>query len=446
MTPLRWSRRDLGKLAGTGFLAAALRAFQAQAQTAMTPKRIVLFFTPHGTVWNRWRPQGTPTVTNFTLPYILEPLAPFQQKLVLLDGVGLPADGPGAPHTRGPAVLFTGSPLADDMTFQRSDCSGGCSFGWNTYRSVDQEIATRLGTTTPYRSLEFGVMSGGGFPGAHISYSAPAQPNTPWQDPYVAFAQLFANRVGDAQAQDRKLARRLNVLAAVNGDLKSLQTKVSTADKTRLQAHVDALAQVQRSLQTSGAMCTLPAQPEHKTSTDLMWRPWAMDRQIELLASSLACGLTQVASLQFRPGENDGGAQGIYDWLGQTSEHHLATHDTGQAAQDQIADIYRWYAGRFAYLLQKLDSFPEATGTLLDHTLVVWGTEIGEGANHDISNVPFVIAGGGLEGVTGGRYLKFPAGTMNQRLLVSLCQYMGLTDVQTFGTIDHGSGKLPDLL
>ena len=171
-----------------------------------------------------------------------------------------------------------------------------------------------------------------------------------------------------------------------------------------------------------------------------------MDRQIELLASSLACGLTQVASLQFRPGENDGGAQGIYDWLGQTTEHHLATHDSSTAAQDQIADIYRWYAGRFAYLLQKLDSFPEANGTLLDHTLVVWGSEVGNGATHDITNVPFVIAGGGLEGIAGGRYLQFPSGTMNQRLLVSLCHYMGFTDVQTFGTIDQGTGKLPDLL
>jgi hypothetical protein len=446
MTPLRWSRRDLGKLAGTGFLAAALRAFRAEAQTATPLKRIVLFFTPHGTVWDRWRPQGTPTVTNFTLPYILEPLASYQQKLVLLDGIGLPPDGPGAPHTRGPAVLFTGSPLASDNTFQRTDCSGGCTFGWNTYHSVDQEIATRLGGATPYKSLEFGVSSGGGFPGAYISYSAPAQPNPPMQDPYVAFQQLFANQVGSATDKDRKLARRLNVLRAVNGDLASLKTKVSTADATRLQAHVDSLAQIQHALQTSGAMCALPAQPAQKTTSDPMWRTWAMDRQIELLASSLACGLTQVASLQFRPGENDGGAQGIYDWLGQTTEHHLATHDSSTAAQDQIADIYRWYADRFAYLLQKLDSFPEATGTLLDHTLVIWGSELGEGRTHDITNVPFVIAGGGLEGVTGGRYLQFPAGTMNQRLLVSLCHYMGFTDVQTFGTIDQGTGKLPDLL
>ncbi len=446
MTSMLWSRRDLGKLAGTGFLAAALRSFQAQAQTQTIPKRIVLFFTPHGTVWDRWRPAGTPTPTNFALPYILQPLQAFKSKLTLVDGVGLPGDGPGAPHTRGPAVLFTGSPLANDGTFTRSDCSGGCSFGWNTYRSVDQEIANRLGTATPYKSLEFGVSSGGGFPGSHISYAGPGAPNPPRQDPFVAFQQLFSNQIGTVAAKQRKLARRLNVLDAINGDLQSVQGRVSTADKLRLDAHVSSLSQIQHALQTAQASCTLPPTPDHKLTNDPLWRPWAMDRQIELLASSLACGLTRVGSLMFRPGENDGGAQGIYDWLGQTSEHHLATHDSGVPAQNQLADIYRWYAGRFAYLLQKLDSFTEDEGTLLDHTLVIWGSELGDGRTHDITNVPFVVAGGGLHGVTGGRYLRYPAGTLNQRLLVSACHYMGFTDVNTYGTVDKGSGKLSGLL
>lgn len=440
---MSFSRRDLGRYASTALVAAALRALKAEAQTQTIPKRIVLFFTPHGTVWNKWRPSSQ---TNIVFPYILEPLAPLQSKVTLLEGVGLPPDGPGAPHTRGPAVLFTGSPLANDSTFARSDCSGGCSFGWNTYHSVDQEIANRLGSVTPYPSLEFGVSSGGGFPGAHISYAAPAQPNPPRQDPYVAYQQLFQPLTGTQAQRDRLLARRLRVLDAVNGDLKALKGKVSAADQLRLDSHAAALSQIQSSLQNNAGMCALPAAPQHLTNSDPMWRTWAMDRQIELLASSLACGLTRVASLQFRPGENDGGAQGIYDWLGQTTEHHLTTHDTSQPAQDQIADIYRWYAGRFAYLLQKLDSFTEAQGTLLDHTLVVWGTEIGEGSNHDIGNIPFVIAGGGLEGVVGNRYLTFPGGTMVHRLLVSMCHFMGFTDVDTYGTIDHGTGPLAGLL
>lgn len=441
---MNFTRRDFGRLATTSLVAAALRAYQAEAQTQAVPKRVVLFFTPHGTVWNQWRP-ADPRVNAPVLPYILEPLAPRQSKVVVVDGVGLPSDGPGAPHTRGPAVLFTGSPLANDATFNRSDCSGGCTFGWNVSHSVDQEIANRLGTATPFPSLEFGVVSGGGFPGAHISYKGPAVPNPPRQDPYVAFQQLFASRTGTQAERERVFNRRQNILDAVNGDLRALNGRIARADQQRLDAHAQALSELQATLRNSAGMCTFPAQPPQKMTSDPMWRPWATDRQIELLASSLACGLTRVASLQFRVGENDGGANGIYSWLGQTSEHHLATHDSSQPAQDQIAAIYRWYASRFAYLLEKLDSYTEAEGTLLDHTLVVWGSEVGDGRIHEIANVPFVIAGGGLGGVTGNRYLKYPAGTTNHRILVSLLHFMGYTDVTKFGTVDRGSGPLPNL-
>jgi hypothetical protein len=165
-----------------------------------------------------------------------------------------------------------------------------------------------------------------------------------------------------------------------------------------------------------------------------------------MLAASLACGLTRVGSLQFRPGENDGGQEGIYTWLGHTMEHHLTTHDSSAPAQAMITEIYRWYAERFAYLLTQLDRYPEADGgSLLDHTLVLWGSEIGEGATHSIDNVPFVIAGGGRGGVNGGQYLRVSS-AMVQRLLVTLCHYMGMSDIQTYGTIDHGSGPLAGIL
>jgi hypothetical protein len=213
-----------------------------------------------------------------------------------------------------------------------------------------------------------------------------------------------------------------------------------------LNAHAQAIADIQRTLQAKAAACTNPATPEARDEGSPGFRPWAMDRHIELLSASLACGLTRVASLQFRPGENDGGAEGIYDWLGQTQEHHLTTHDTSPEAQQRITEIYRWYASRFAYLLQTLDSYPETDGTLLDHTLVVWGSEIGEGSNHSIDNIPFVLAGGSRAGVRTGRYLRLAQGTMNHRLLVSMCHFMQFTDVDSFGGADIGKGPLPGLL
>lgn len=444
-----FSRRDLfkmtGSMVGSAAVASMLRAFQVEAATATIPKRVVMFFTPHGTVWNQWRPGATGTAFDLTKSNILSPLAPFAKKVVALEGVGLPVGGPGAPHTRGPAVLFTGSGLADDKTFTRADCSGGCSFGWNTSRSVDQEIANRLGAVTPYKSLEFGVVSGGGFPGSHISYAAPAQPMVPKQDPYVAFQQLFATLNASAADRLKEITRRQNVINAIRGDLTGLTGRISKSDLTRLQAHAESINEIETALQFAAQSCTVPAAPAKLAASDPTWRKVTVDRHSDLIAASLACGLTRVASLQYRPGENDGGSSGIYDWLGQTTEHHLSTHDTSQPAQDLIGAIYKWYAERFAYLLQQLDKYKEADGTsLLDHTMVVWGSEIGEGNTHDIKNVPFVVAGGGAAGLKLGQYLKI-APTMNHRLLVSMLHFMGYTDVNTFGNLDTGSGPLPGL-
>lgn len=438
-----FSRRRALQVVGSVAVASALKSFRAEAQMAAIPKRVVFFFTPHGTIFENWRPSGT--VNDFTLPYILEPLAPFRNRIAVLDGMGFKSGGPGAPHTRGPAVLFTGSPLADDGTFERSDCSGGCSFGWNTHHSVDQELAQRLQSSMPYGSLEFGVLSGGGFPGAHISYQAPGKPVPPRQNPRTAFQQLFGDRRLSEEERVRELNRRLDILATVQEDLTAVRGKVALDDFRRLESHAEALSSLQRSLGASLASCTLPAEPAAMSTSDPNYRPWAIDRQSELIAASLACGLSRVASLQWRVGENDGGASGLYSWLGHTSEHHLTSHDTSPEAKTRLSQIYRWYSERFAYLLQQLDSFPEADGTLLDHTLVVWGSELGDGYSHSIKNVPFVLAGGNKAGARMGQYLKFPSPVLHNRLLVSICHYMGYTDVQKFGTFDDGLGPISEL-
>src|SRR6201999_4266303 len=117
------------------------------------------FFTPHGTVWDNWRPSGSGS--SFSLSRILAPLAPVQKKLVVIDGLGIRADGVGAPHTKGPALLWTASPLSDDGTFERQDCSGGCTFGWNTGPSFDQVLVQKQKPTTPFATYELGVETGG---------------------------------------------------------------------------------------------------------------------------------------------------------------------------------------------------------------------------------------------------------------------------------------------
>ena len=111
-----------------------------------------------------------------------------------------------------------------------------------------------------------------------------------------------------------------------------------------------------------------------------------------------------------------------------------------------MTQIYTFFSQHFAYLLDRLDSIPEGNGTMLDNTLVVWGSELGKGNSHSFQNIPFVLAGGLAGSVKTGRFLNYPNTTMHNRLLVSICNLMGLPNIQTVGNTDTGTGPLPDLV
>jgi Protein of unknown function (DUF1552) len=439
------SRRRVLSMLSSIPVAASLRSLPADAAPGDIPKRVLLFFTPHGTLFDRWRP--TVAGGTFTLKNILAPLQPFKEKLSIIDGLGMTAGGPAVAHQRGPAALFTGSPLAKDATFDRPSVPGDQTFGWNTTPSVDQVIADRLGAVTPYRSIELGVACMGGVPGHHISYRGPAQPMTPRQNPRQAYVDLFGGFSQTGGDAARLTKRRLSVLNGVKQDLALVKSSVASADFRKLTAQADALAEIERGLQfgVSGT-CVSPTDPGEKPLTDVDFLPWQLARQMELAAAALACGLTRVASIQYRVGENDRGSQGIYRWLGQTSEHHLTSHDGSAEARAKLEEIYTWYSSQFAMLLQKLDSYKEIDGsTLLDHTMVVWGSELGTALTHDTKNVPFIVAGGGKAGLKTNQYVQLAPGGSNSRILVSLMHFMGFTDVQRFGTGDNGTGVLPAL-
>jgi Protein of unknown function (DUF1552) len=438
-----WKRRELlASLGASAALAPFVPLLNASGQESTVPKRLVLYFTPHGTVWNNWRPTGSGT--DFKLSRILASLAPVQKKIVVIDGLGVHDDGVGAPHTKGPALLWTASSLRDDGMFKRDDCSGGCTFGWNSGPSFDQVLAKRFAGTTKFNSYEFGVSSGGGQPGSHMIYSGDSKPVPPRQDPVAAWNELFADSVRPAAEVDALRTKRQLTIDLLNGELSQLETRVASADKPKVQAHREALHQLETQLLGPIVECTKPAKPNSaekpKDQADAM--PWTTDRQLELMVAAFTCDLTRIASFQFRPGENDGFP---YRFLGVTDEHHLTSHDSGPDAQEKLTKIYTWYAERFAAFLMKLDAIPEGAGTMLDNTLVIWGSEVGTGWNHDFKNVPFIVAGGGANGVMGGQYLKVAKGTMHNRLIVSAMRYMGAMDVESFGTLDKEKGTLEGL-
>jgi hypothetical protein len=435
------SRRSFLKQLGLGAGAAALfpwlrGATRARAAAGPVPK-LLLFFTPHGTVWDQFRPQGGET--DFTLSPILEPLAAHRARIVIVDGIEMVSGTDYyIPHTYTMPLLWTGSPIdTAGGGFCREDHGGRC-FGWNTGISVDQFIAARLDDALPYPTIELGYGCGGMHPAARTIYGAVGTPKSPVDDPTRAFNTFFGEVNPDLQAAARDALRRRSVLDAVRGDLSSRAAQLSAADRARLDAHASALRDLERSLVPSSVLCERPSAPVDVSAET------AIDRQSDMIAAVLGCGLTRIASFQLRIADND---NSLYPWVGLDSGgHHTLSHDSAAATQATLAQVYRWYAQRFAYLLDRLAATPDLDGSsLLDNTFVIWGSELGRAWDHDISNVPFIFAGGAAGKLAGGRYLKV-ASPRHNRVLVSACHAMGVTDVDEYGSLDNDVGPLAGLL
>lgn len=433
----RFGRRSLLRGAAAGGLAGLLPWTQrAFSQPEVMPKRLILFFTPHGTIFDsareneKWLPTGSET--DFALHPVMSSLVPFQDQLLVTHGIIKNHRGPdlGGPHTTGMPILWSGGGVAADGDFTR----GEIPFGWNTHASVDQLIAQALvdRDPTPFQSMTLGVSPGGAHPGSRMIYAAPGMPVTPVSSPAATFERFFAGSLPGEEA-DRERARRLSVLDAVRGELQALSPRMEMGARIRMESHTDAIRELELSLQRALTSCEAP-DPTFDAGLGQ-----EIDKQSELLATGLACGLTRIGSLQCRVGENDGR---VYDFLGHTVGHHSLTHREPDEP-DALAAIHRFYFERFAYLLGQLARFTEGDGTLLDNTLVVWGSDT-RGWDHNYA-APFVFAGGRGAGVRTGRYTRFE-GIEHNRMLVSLAHYMGVTEMETIGDTDEGRGPLSALL
>jgi hypothetical protein len=420
------SRRGFTAGLGAALLAAPFvgllsRTRRAGAATGTHAKRLVVFFSPNGTVPARWRPTGSETAFSFPAGSILEPLAAHRERLVVVEGLQFVGANN---HEGGMAAMLTGSGSAGDE-------SRGMS--------VDQYVAAAIGGTTRLRSLELGVQTSawGGSVQTRMSYSGAGQFAPPDDSPRGVYSRLY----GDAMpgGADVVLARRQSVLDAVKGDLGDLRTRLGTEEQHKLDQHMTSLRELERVL--GGGSCSggtpVADLPIHANDNF----PAIGKTQMDLLVASLACGATNVASIQWAHTV----APTVFTWLGQSEGHHGLSHmdDGNTAGVAAFVLAERWFATQFAYLLDKLAAAPdpEGGGSLLDTTLVVWAKEMGDSRAHVCTEVPFVLAGGG--GFTPGRYLR-TGGAAHAKLLVSICQAMGLVNT-TFGNPAAGSGPLAGL-
>lgn len=421
------SRRTfLGSL-GASLLGSQLAGRGSALAGPQPARRLVVFYSPTGTVHRHWRPNPDPTQLGFTAGSVLEPLTGLEQHLTVLDGLNYAGV---ASHDRGMLHMLTGGP--DPLSESRG-------------ASLDQFVADHIGGASRMASLQLGVQTSelGATMQSRMSYRRAGVMVSPNDDPRDAHRRIFADLGEDTLAL---YAKRRSVLDLVRGELHSLKPRLGRNEQVKLDAHLEALRASEQAFtpMSTGAQCGLhPAAVTFDPSLNDNF-PQVGRAQMDLMVAALACDLTRVASLQW----SYASSATVLTHLGLSEAYHTLSHsDDGnaQGLEDYLAG-QRWYAEQFAYLIGRLRDLPEpsTSGSMLDHSIVLWMTELGDSRLHECTDVPVVIAGGASGQLAGGRYLRFQ-GQPHNRLLTSICRAMGLNN-QGFGDASTGTGLLEGLL
>jgi hypothetical protein len=393
------------------------------AAPARPRQRLVIMFSPNGTIPSAFWPDSTGT--DFQLKEIMAPLEAYKDRMLILHGVCNKVRGDGDNHMRGMSCLLTGAELFP------GNIQGGSHTpaGWSSGISIDQEIKNHLQsreeTRTRFGSLEFGVgVTDRADPWTRMSYAGPNQPVAPISDPYQMYQKLYG------QMKDKESLQ--SVLGEVRGDLKKVRKMISAEDRHMLDEHETLVRQLERELVEAGRQKLRVAPPslEEGVADQNDNVPRLSRMQIDLLVNSFVNDMARVATLQFT--KSVGGAR--MNWLDIKDNHHGLSHeqDKNTEAVDKLTRINRWFCGELNYLVDRLANTPEpgSGGRMLDNTLIVWTNELGKGNSHTLDNIPFLLVGGGF-GFKMGRSLKLEKVAHN-RLHLALAHAVG-HNLTTFG-------------
>ena len=378
-------------------------AATAWSQTPAAPKaRLACIYIPHGAVMSRWTPASEGT--GFEFPQILKPIEPFRDRVNVISDFSLPLAygsdaSAGANHTRSSAVWLAGAAPA----------SGGRARLGTT---VDQVAAQTIGQQTPLPSLELCIEDGGlscgtGLSCAYrntISWQGPESPLPMENNPQLVFERLF----GDGTTAAERAARRSqaqSMLDGLTGEVASLKRDLPAADRERLDRYLDDVREVERRIELAGEMVPedleLPPTPagipdsfdEHvRLMFDLLTLAWQTD-------------ITRVSTMLLAKEVSNA----TYPESGVTDPfHNLSHHSNIPDNIERLTRLNTYHTSVFAYFLDKLANTPDGDGSLLDHSLVLYGSGMSNSNQHDHDPLPIILAGGASGRLTGGRHLRSP--------------------------------------
>lgn len=420
--PRRTVLRGLGATIALPLLDGMVPALAAVQKTAAASKRrLGIVYVPHGAVMNRWTPPDAGTILE--LSPTLEALAPFRDRLVVISGVdnapalalqGEPAGG----HGRIGAAFLTG---VHAKPTEGADFRAGIS--------IDQIAAAHLGQETELASLELGLESTDlagacdvGFSCAYVNTLCWRGPTTPLpmeNNPRAVFERLFGDASGlDPAARRTRMRRDRSLLDSVTEKVADLKRTVGPGDQRKLSEYLDAVRDVERRIQKAEEQSTreLPAFDAPSGSIPARFEDYAK-LMFDLQVLAYQSDLTRVIS--FMIGKELSAR--TFPELGVPDPHHpLSHHQNDPAKLEKLSRINVFQLQLFAYYLERLQATQDGDSTLLDQTLLLYGSGMGDSNLHDPRDLPILLAGGGAGTLKGGRHLRYPKETPLTNLYLTL--------------------------
>ncbi len=396
----------------------AARIGQAQA-----PVRLATLFHPNGVYPPNWDPEGVGR--DYKPSRILEPLMPVRDHVSVISNLGTGAQG----HVGATSSFLTGTPLHKKAAGRINTPSMGTS--------LDQFVAERIGRRTSIASLEIGAEPprSGGENGLAISYANTVSwrsDNTkvdPEIEPQAVFDRLF----GINKKTRRELADEASIIDHVLEDAKSLHASGSQADRRKLDEFLTSVREVEGRIERNLNPASSEAEWKPLIEPEL-FRPEAgipqtrdehLRQMLDLIVLAFQTDTTRVATFMMAHGFS---RQNFTFLDGVSGDHHsISHHKENPELTEPYTIVSRWYVSQLVYLIEKMSAIQEGEGrTLLDNTMILYGSALKNGNGHTTQNLPILLAGRGAGKLNPGRRIVLPEETPVTNLHLTLAQHMGI--------------------
>jgi hypothetical protein len=404
-------RRTFLKGAGTTLalplLDAMMPAFARGADTGVKPvTRLSTVFVPNGRIMQKWTPTGEGA--GFQFSPTLEPLAAFRENLLVLSGLNIKAadavgNEPGGVHARPAAAFLTG-------VHPKPGGAVGVS--------IDQIVAKEYGKETQLGSLELGldspeIASDDGAYSAYymntISWRTGTSPLPMEINPRSVFERMFGDSdTASAAERMRRVARQRSILDSVNEGVARLTSGVGSSDRSKIQEYLSAIRDIERRIQVAENSSDKMASSEQEAMERPVGIPTTFAEHAKLMFDlqvvAFQSDLTRVTTFMMGREQTDR----PYREIGIGDGHHpLSHHKEVAETMALVQQIDRYQTEVFSYFMQKMRDTQDGNGSLLDHSIILFGSSLSDANYHIHNNIPIVVAGGAAGQLKGGRHIKY---------------------------------------